>query len=144
MDFKSHEEFVLLSEEAKKKRAREAAGERCAAPQTRESPPEERKQVTAPPTNEGPAPADVKDRTDSISALCDRIDTLIEVVTASNQEIGELQNQTEVLRGQLRRTEESLEGVNSLVRQIALTLAGLVELDANPDLGESQESSTVD
>ena len=156
MDFKSHEEFVLPSDEAKKKRAPAVAGASCPAPQTRRETVDEiqefesrhREEVgtstTEPlPTNEGPARAAVKDRTDSLAALCDRVDTLIEIVTASHQEIGESQNQIEVLREQLRRTEDSLEGVNSLVRQIALTLVGLVEVDTNPDSGESQEASML-
>ncbi len=72
------------------------------------------------PTNDHPTQAHVRERDESIAALDDRVDTILELATNSHREIKELQNQSEALRTHIRGTESTLEELLSLVRQIAL------------------------
>ncbi len=72
------------------------------------------------PTNDHPTQAQVRERDESIAALDDRVDTILELATNSHREIKELQNQTEALRTHIRSTGNTLEELVLLVRQIAL------------------------
>ncbi len=85
------------------------------------------------PTNDHPTQAHVRERDESIAALDGRVDTILKLATSSHQEIEELQKQSEALRTHIRGTENTLEELLSLVRQIALTIVNMVDRDAKED-----------
>ncbi len=85
------------------------------------------------PTNDHPTQAQVRERDESIAALDGRVDTILKLATSSHQEIEELQTQSEALRTHIRGTENTLEELLSLVRQIALTIVNMVDRDAKGD-----------
>ena len=85
------------------------------------------------PTNDHPTQAHVRERDESIAALDGRVDTILKLATSSHQEIEELQKQSEALRTHIRGTENTLEELLSMVRQIALTIVNMVDRDAKGD-----------